>query len=54
MQALERCMDKLTPAQKQSVKLFYLDEKCYKEVVDDNRLYHERGKKLYTERKAQP
>ncbi|RYU86202.1 sigma-70 family RNA polymerase sigma factor [Mucilaginibacter terrigena] len=34
MQALERCLDKLTPAQKQSVKLFYLDEKCYKEVAD--------------------
>ena len=34
MQALERCMDKLTSAQKESVKLFYLDEKCYKEVAD--------------------
>ncbi|RYD86033.1 MAG: sigma-70 family RNA polymerase sigma factor, partial [Sphingobacteriales bacterium] len=35
MQALERCMEKLTPAQQQSVKLFYLDEKCYKEVADE-------------------
>jgi RNA polymerase sigma factor (sigma-70 family) len=34
MQALERCMDKLTSAQKESVKLFYLEEKCYKEVAD--------------------
>jgi RNA polymerase sigma factor (sigma-70 family) len=34
MQALERCMDKLTSAQKESVKLFYLDEKCYKEIAD--------------------
>jgi RNA polymerase sigma factor (sigma-70 family) len=34
MQALERCMNKLTPAQKQSVQLFYLEEKCYKEVAD--------------------
>ncbi|QHS54593.1 sigma-70 family RNA polymerase sigma factor [Mucilaginibacter sp. 14171R-50] len=35
MQALERCLDKLTSAQKQSVKLFYLEEKCYKEVADE-------------------
>lgn len=35
MQALERCLEKLTPAQQQSVKLFYLDEKCYKEVADE-------------------
>jgi RNA polymerase sigma factor (sigma-70 family) len=34
MQGLERCMDKLTSAQKESVKLFYLDEKCYKEIAD--------------------
>ena len=32
--ALEKCMDKLMPAQKQSVDLFYLKEKCYKEVAD--------------------
>jgi len=32
--ALEKCMDRLTPAQKQSVDLFYLKEKCYKEVAD--------------------
>ncbi|QXV65747.1 sigma-70 family RNA polymerase sigma factor [Mucilaginibacter sp. 21P] len=35
MQALERCLEKLTPAQQQSVKLFYLEEKCYKEVADE-------------------
>jgi len=27
-------MDKLNPAQKQSVDLFYIKEKCYKEVAD--------------------
>ena len=32
--ALEKCMDKLMPAQKQSVDLFYLKEKCYKEIAD--------------------
>ncbi|GGH16461.1 RNA polymerase sigma factor [Mucilaginibacter phyllosphaerae] len=35
MQALERCLDKLTVPQKQSVRLFYLDEKCYKDVADE-------------------
>jgi RNA polymerase sigma factor (sigma-70 family) len=30
--ALERCMDKLPPAQKQSIGLFYLQEQCYKEI----------------------
>jgi len=33
MQALERCMDKLPPAQKQSIGLFYLKEQCYKEIA---------------------
>jgi RNA polymerase sigma factor (sigma-70 family) len=32
--ALERCIDNLTGAQKQSIDLFYLKEKCYKEVAD--------------------
>ncbi|WP_183567501.1 RNA polymerase sigma factor [Mucilaginibacter sp. SP1R1] len=32
--ALERCIDKLAGAQKQSIDLFYLKEKCYKEVAD--------------------
>ena len=32
--ALERCVDKLTGAQKQSIDLFYLQEKCYKEVAE--------------------
>ena len=35
LQALERCMGKLTAPQKQSVALFYLEEKCYKEIADD-------------------
>jgi RNA polymerase sigma-70 factor (ECF subfamily) len=34
MQALERCMDKLPPAQKQSIGLFYLKEQCYKEIAE--------------------
>lgn len=32
--ALERCMEKLTAGQRQSVDLFYLKEKCYKEIVE--------------------
>ncbi len=31
--ALERCIDKLPPAQKQSIGLFYLKEQCYKEIA---------------------
>ena len=34
MQALEKCMEKLPAAQKQSVDLFYLNEKCYKEITE--------------------
>ena len=34
MKALERCMDKLPKAQKQSVDMFYYNNKCYKEIVD--------------------
>jgi RNA polymerase sigma factor (sigma-70 family) len=34
MQALEKCMDKLPGNQKQSVGLFYLSEKCYKEITE--------------------
>jgi RNA polymerase sigma factor (sigma-70 family) len=33
MIALERCIDKLPPAQKQSIGLFYLKEQCYKEIA---------------------
>ncbi|MGK6352800.1 RNA polymerase sigma factor [Parapedobacter sp. DT-150] len=32
--ALERCMDTLPEKQKRSVDLFYLNEKCYKEIAD--------------------
>ena len=32
--ALEKCIDKLGEAQQQSVSLFYLKEKCYKEIAD--------------------
>lgn len=34
LNALERCMQKLNEGQRQSVQLFYLEEKCYKEVVE--------------------
>jgi RNA polymerase sigma factor (sigma-70 family) len=34
MAALEKCMDKLPVTQKQSISLFYLKEKCYKEIVE--------------------
>ncbi|OOQ59092.1 RNA polymerase sigma factor [Mucilaginibacter pedocola] len=34
LQALARCMDKLTAPQKQSVNLFYIEEKCYKEIAE--------------------
>ncbi|MEO8887338.1 MAG: sigma-70 family RNA polymerase sigma factor [Mucilaginibacter sp.] len=33
--ALERCKEKLPDAQKISIQLFYIDEKCYKEIADD-------------------
>ncbi|GAB3922926.1 RNA polymerase sigma factor [Mucilaginibacter myungsuensis] len=33
--ALERCMDKLPAAQKQSVDMFYYNDKCYKEIADE-------------------
>lgn len=32
--ALERCLDRLPEKQKRSVSLFFLDEKCYQEVVE--------------------
>jgi len=31
---LEKCLEKLTERQKESVSLFFLKEKCYKEIVD--------------------
>jgi RNA polymerase sigma factor (sigma-70 family) len=34
MQALEKCMDKLPAPQKQSIGMFYLNEKCYKEITE--------------------
>src|SRR3569833_584910 len=34
LNALERCMKKLTDGQRHSVQLFYLEEKSYKEVVE--------------------
>jgi RNA polymerase sigma factor (sigma-70 family) len=54
MQALERCLDKLTSAQKESVKLFYLDEKCYKDITDITGFTINEVKSYNTKRKAQP
>lgn len=34
IKALEKCMDKLPEKQKTSVGLFYLEEKCYKEIAE--------------------
>lgn len=35
MKILERCMEKLPLKQKQSIGLFYLQEKCYKDISDE-------------------
>jgi RNA polymerase sigma factor (sigma-70 family) len=35
LQALERCKNKLPQAQKITINMFYLDEKCYKEIADN-------------------
>lgn len=32
--ALEKCIEKLPDRQKQSIDLFFLNEKCYKEIVE--------------------
>jgi RNA polymerase sigma-70 factor (ECF subfamily) len=34
LNALEHCLQRLTEGQKRSVSLFYLEDKCYKEVAD--------------------
>ena len=34
LRALERCIQKLSAPQKQSIDLFYLKEKCYREIVE--------------------
>ncbi|MFC7523313.1 RNA polymerase sigma factor [Parapedobacter sp. GCM10030251] len=34
LSALERCMERLPEKQKRSVDLFYLNEKCYKEIAE--------------------
>jgi RNA polymerase sigma-70 factor (ECF subfamily) len=34
LKVLERCMDRLPIKQKESVDLFYLQEKCYREIAD--------------------
>jgi len=61
LKTLERCIERLTAVQKQSIDLFYLKEKCYKEIADitgfslnDVKSYIQNGKrnlKLCMERK---
>lgn len=34
LQLLEKCIGELGPEQQQCVRLFYLDEKCYKDIVE--------------------
>ncbi|WP_207427572.1 RNA polymerase sigma factor [Pedobacter sp. SYSU D00535] len=34
LSTLEKCIDKLPEKQKQSIDLFFLNEKCYKEIVE--------------------
>ncbi len=63
LKALERCMEKLNTMQKQSIGLFYLNEKCYKEIADmtgfklnDVKSYIQNGKrnlKLCLERNSE-
>ena len=35
---MEECMEQLPPEQKEAVQLFYLNEKCYKEIADIRKL----------------
>jgi RNA polymerase sigma factor (sigma-70 family) len=63
LKALERCIEKLAAVQKQSIDLFYLKEKCYKEIADmtgfslnDVKSYIQNGKrnlKLCMERNSE-
>ena len=32
--AMERCIEKLPPEQKETIQLFYLEQKCYKDIAD--------------------
>lgn len=34
LKLLEKCISGLSPEQQQSVRLFYLEEKCYKDIVE--------------------
>jgi RNA polymerase sigma-70 factor (ECF subfamily) len=34
LQLLEKCIGELNPEQQQSVRLFYLEEKCYKDIAE--------------------
>ena len=34
LHVMERCIDKLPPEQKETISLFYLEQKCYKDVSD--------------------
>lgn len=34
LQLMEKCIEELKPEQQQAIRLFYLEEKCYKDIVD--------------------
>ena len=34
LQVMEKCIEKLPPEQKETISLFYLEQKCYKDVSD--------------------
>lgn len=34
LRLMEKCIGELNPEQQQAVRLFYLDEKCYKDIVE--------------------
>lgn len=43
---MEQCLEELGEAQKKAVKLFYLDQKCYKEISEDTGLEWNRVRSL--------
>jgi RNA polymerase sigma factor (sigma-70 family) len=35
---MEKCIEKLQPEQKKTIELFYLKEKCYKEIAESTNI----------------
>lgn len=38
LDGMEKCLEKLPPEQKQAIELFYLKDKCYKEIADTTKM----------------